>query len=91
MGIQDELAALQIDSLEHAVDQVSPIRGKYLALAREQNVRDQAGDPLALARLQAVTDACDRAIQLATVKFWPRETLCTRPLNLLTVEERNGL
>jgi hypothetical protein len=91
MGITEELAALQIDSLEHAVDQVSPIRAKYLREARELSAREQASEVLTRSRQQSVTDECDKAIQLATARLWPAGTVCTRSLNLLSPAERNGL
>jgi hypothetical protein len=90
--ITDDLAALPaLDSIAAVVEQVSPIRVKYLNAAREQNARDQAGDPLVISRLQAVNDACDRFIQLAVVRLHPRGSICTYPLSLLTDAERAGL
>ena len=92
MGIADELDALpQIDNIPAAIEQVRPIRIKYLDQAREQNARDQAADPLIRARLQAVSDACDRFVQLSVVRLWPPGTpVIGYSLALLTPEERNG-
>jgi hypothetical protein len=90
--INSELASLpQLDSIEATVAQVQPVRVKYLEQARAVNDREQAGDPLVIARLQAVQNAADRHIQLATARLWTRGTLCTLNLSLLTPEERAGL
>jgi len=91
MSITDELAALEIDSIEHARDLISPIRAKYLALVREQNVREQWSETLFIARQQSVNDSCDRCFQLTVVRLHPRGSICVRPLNLLSVAERAGL
>jgi hypothetical protein len=92
MGIAEELAALPpLDNIPAAIEQVRPIRTKYLDLAREQCARDQAGDPLIRARLQGVADACDRFVQLAVVRLWPPGSpVIGYSLALLTSEERNG-
>jgi hypothetical protein len=90
--IAAELSALPpLDSIPATVDQVAPIRIRYLNQARANAQREQWGDPLVIARLQAINDACDRFIQLAVVRLWPRWTLCTHSLALLNPEERAGL
>jgi hypothetical protein len=92
MAIADDLAALPLlDSIPAVVEQVSPIRVRYLNEARELSRRDQAGEPLAIAREQAAHNAADRFIQLAVVRLWPRDTpVIGYSLALLTPEERQG-
>jgi hypothetical protein len=90
--VDAELAKLpQLDSIPATAKQVEPIRIRYLNQARGDAQREQWGDPLVIARQQAINDACDRFIQLAVVRLWPRGTLCTYSLALLTQEERNGI